>query len=274
VTFLAAEALSRWLACAGSAALEETETPAPEIIAPELAILAERKTALEAQGAAVQVARGVRVDIAVITGERGASALIQALLIAEWEDHSRLEIYGHDPVETQLLTFAALIKYGLLHNFTETGVADVEALYGFGAQVTEAAAPALSLRGDVTALSHLTPGPHCTGCRAAYRCPALAQEVHEQVFGEIQALDEPNLTPLPPRVRLGPTEQLPALIGSALARIPLIESWCASVRAQAELLELLPRTPRIAKSSPRRKKRKARAKRRSAAAPPAATSSP
>jgi Protein of unknown function (DUF2800) len=271
VTFLPADSIERWLHCGGSAALEETEAPPTESIAPDLPLLRERYAALEARGAKVQTARGVRVDIGVITGERAASALIQGLLIAEWDDHSRIEVYGHSEAETPLLTLAALIKYSLLHEFTETGVASVDELYAAGQKITEAGALALSLRGEVTALSHLTPGPHCKACRAAYRCPALATEVHEEVFGEIQALDEPNLTPVPPRVRLGPGEELPALIAAALERIPLIESWITSVRAQAELLELLPRSSRALQPRRPRKKRRKKSKRLARISPPPPT---
>ena len=75
MTFLSAAAVSRWLVCGGSAALEETEAAPAERILEALPIVAERKAALEAQGAAVQAALGVRVDIGIITGERGGLAV-------------------------------------------------------------------------------------------------------------------------------------------------------------------------------------------------------
>jgi hypothetical protein len=261
VTFLSAAAVSRWLVCGGSAALEETEAAPAERILEALPIVAERKAALEAQGAAVQAALGVRVDIGIITGERGATAIIQGLLIAEWEDHSRVEVHGHELVEAQLLTLAALIKYSLLHNFTETSVGSVEELYAVGQRMTEAAALALSLRGDVSALSHLTEGPQCSACSAAYRCPQLSKGVFEDVFGEIQAPDDVHLQPVLPRVRVGPPEDLPALIAAALERIPMIEDWCASVRDHAVLLGLIPRAATVPRVKRQRKKRRKYTKR-------------
>lgn len=263
MTFLLAPAVSRWLACPGSAALEETESQTHNGMGEPISVPDQIRTSLEALGAKVSVATLVYVDIGQITGERGANACIKALLIGEFGDHSVLHVFGHDETETKLLTLAALLKYGLLHNFTETGSGTVDELYIFGAQVTEAAQLALSLRADVAALSHLTSGSHCTGCLAAYRCPALAKNVHEEVFGELQALDEPNLTPVPVSVRA--PDNIKDYIAGLLPRLPLILSWVASVRSVAEDLSLLPPHQKAARVIKRRKKRKTNKPKKSAA---------
>jgi Protein of unknown function (DUF2800) len=254
MTFLPAQAITRWMACAGSAALEESEGVADTVIDTNLADLPARKTALEATGADVSVAQGVWVPIGLITGEGNATAATQAIVVAEYEEHSRIEVLGHAPEETKLLTLAALVKYALLHHFTDTSVGSVEELYVFGAEVTEAAALALSLRANVAALSHLTPGDHCPACRAAYRCPALEAAVHKQVFGELQGLDEPTLEAVAPRARLKPGEEVKDGVAAALARVPLIEAWIRAVRVQGQMLGLV-RKPSRTKAVKRRRQR-------------------
>jgi hypothetical protein len=247
VTYLTLESLPRWLHCAGGRALEETEATSEQ--APRLGdpiqFATERKAALEALGAKVSLTRAVHIDIGVITGEDRASAVADTILIAEWEDHSRIEVYGHGLDETKLLTLAALVKYGLLHNVTEVGVCPtVEELYVFGQRVTEAGAIALSVRGDVSALSHLSPGDWCKDCRSQYRCPELNKVVHERVFGPLQALDEPKLTPVSVRQSLAPGESAREGLEAALKRIPMIEAWVSAVRAQAGLARGAKRGPK------------------------------
>lgn len=247
MNYLPAATVHRWLNCQGSAALEELE-PAIEPEVPDSAALLkqieERKTALEAQGAAVEVTRLVPLDIGVITGEAKAVELARAVLIAEWADHSKLEVLGHWQLETTLLTLAGVIKYELLHNFTGT-----DALYAFGQQVTESGAIALSVRGDVAALSHLKVGGWCVNCRAAYRCPKLKDTVHEEVFGPLQAPDEPVLTPIGLAARLADGETLE----SVRARLPVIEAWCDAVRGAKRA----PPATRIARKPRRKRKRRA-----------------
>lgn len=246
MSYLTLESIDRWLHCAGGRALEETEAgeERPPNIGDPIKFATERKAALEAEGAKVALARAVAMDIGVITGEERAQAFADTVLIAEWEDHSRIEIYGHELWATRLLELAALIKYGLLHNFTEVGTGTVEELYGWGQEITEAAAAALSVRGDVTALSHLTPGDWCRGCRSGYRCPELEKGVHERVFGELQALDEPKLEALPVRRMLAPGETVKEGLQAALKRIPMIEGWISAVRAQAGLARGAKRGPK------------------------------
>jgi hypothetical protein len=253
VNYLEPADFDDWGVCAGKPALEELETaPAPPKREP--AVVSETITALQSRGAKVEVARLIPLDVGVITAERGAVVVVDAILIGEFDSHSVLHVEhpGGDS-ERKILALAALLKYQLLHNFTETNVGTPDELYVFGAGVTQAAAVSLSVRGDVSALSHLQTGPYCKTCRAAYHCPALEAQVHKEVFGELQSSDDPELTPMTLRSRLGDPEGLPALIAATVSKLPMIEDWCASVRAQDALLR-----GEAPKPQPVRKKRKYR----------------
>jgi hypothetical protein len=253
VNYLEAADFDAWALCAGKPALEELEV-APSAPKRSPVDIETAKTALEARGAKVEIARLIPLDVGVITAERGALALADAVLVGEFDSHSVLHVEhpGGDS-ERKILALAALLKYQLLHNFTETNVGTPDELYVFGAGVTQAAAVSLSVRGDVSALSHLQTGPYCKTCRAAYHCPALEAQVHKEVFGELQSSDDPELTPMTLRSRLGDPEGLPALIAATISKLPMIEDWCASVRAQDALLR-----GEAPKPQPVRKKRKYR----------------
>jgi hypothetical protein len=256
VNYLEPADYEAWSLCAGKPALEDLEA-APAPVKREAAVIEYAKTALEARGAKVEVARLIPLDVGVITAERGALSLADAILIGEFESHSVLHVehQGSD-AERQILGLAALLKYQLLHNFTETNVGTPDELYVFGAKVTEAAAVSLSVRGDVSALSHLATGPYCATCRAAYHCPALEKQVHAQVFGELQSLDDPGLAPVTLRSRLADPEGLPALIAATVERLPMIEGWCASVRAQDAMLKGETPKPQPLRKTRKYKKRK------------------
>jgi Protein of unknown function (DUF2800) len=186
-----------WSRCAGKPSLEESEEPGaePEFLkTPEImSALKPRLASYKASGQAVQSYPYSRVDISTVTGEKGAYAFVDAIVIAPVDDlRAVLEIWQHEADEGQLkiLGLAAMLKYEMLHAIAEvklvtfTPGVDVrlqfevtpDELYVFGQSVTEAAAIALSVRADVTALSNLKPGAvQCRKCRAAYRCPELAK---------------------------------------------------------------------------------------------------
>jgi Protein of unknown function (DUF2800) len=255
VNYLEAADFDAWVLCAGKPALEELEHIPPSEKRYTNEVIEGAVTALQATGAKVEVLRRIPLDIGVITAERGALEVCDAVLIGEFDSHSVLHVeHPGGESEHKILALAALLKYQLLHNFTETNVGTPDELYVFGAQVTAAAAISLSVRGDATALSHLAPGPYCKTCRAAYHCPALEKEVHSQVFGDLQAPDDPELSPASLRSRLADPEGLPALIAATVAKLPMIEDWCASVRAQDALIRGEPPP----KAQPVRKKRKYR----------------
>jgi len=254
VNYLEPADYDAWALCAGKPALEELEV-APAPAKREPAAISDALDALQATGAKVEVLRQVPLDVGIITAERGAVAVVDAILIGEFDSHSVLHVeHAGSESERQILALAALLKYTILHNFTETNVGTPDELYVLGAQVTQAAAVSLSVRGDVSALSHLATGPYCKTCRAAYHCPALEAQVHREVFGELQSTDDPELTPVTLRSRLADPEGLPALVAAAVSKLPMIEDWCASVRAQDRLINGGPPP----KAQPLRKKRKLR----------------
>jgi hypothetical protein len=72
----------------------------------------------------------------------------------------------------------------------------------------------------------------------------LNKTVHERVFGELQAPDEPKLVPVPVRQTLKPGETVKEALALAMAKIPMIEGWVESVRAQAGLTRATRRGPK------------------------------
>jgi hypothetical protein len=261
---------SRWSVCPGSPALAENDPPPKRNPHPP-AQVDERVEQLKAQSAkSVQVLLSDRLDLSTITGERGAIVYADAVLIADSGTHSRLEvwhteialkgvpIYVDQPTdEIKILTLAALAKYSLLHEFTDTNAGTPAALDAFFAEeVRTHGALCLELRNNVAALSQLNPGEHCQGCPAAYRCPALTKDVHEEVFGEIQSVDDPHPTILEPRTRVSAPEDLPAYLDRLYAKLPLIEHWIRQVKAHRALLKGT--TPKLPKVKRRRRKMKAK----------------
>jgi Protein of unknown function (DUF2800) len=223
VSYLRWQDAAAWMACAGRPALEESEGE----LAPEVTRLSQAaRAALDARRSALEGATTVEIlplqslEVGAITGERGALAW-GSLVLAEYQDHSALEVYPPDPI----LGLAALIKYSILHQITATNVGAPEELYAFGAQVTEAAQLSLNLRASITALEHLVPGDYCRSCRAMYRCPALTEEVHRDVFGPVQSPHDPDAVALQPN-----------LVELDLAylrnKLPLIEAWLNEVKAR------------------------------------------
>jgi len=134
-------------------------------------------------------------------------------------------------------------------------VGSPDELYVFGEEVTEAAALSLSLKNSITALDHLVVGDYCKSCLAAYRCPKLKAAVHKEVFGPLQAPDEPGLVPVSLRARLGDGEAMAQVLARTVAQLPMIEGWCAAVRAQAGLVKV--KSKRGSTRAPKRGKRRA-----------------
>lgn len=186
-----------WSRCPGKPSLEESEAPLPEaafLLTPAvMKAVAPRMAAYKARGTVASLYPYSRLDISVVTGEKGANVFVDAIILAPIDDeHSVLEVWHHgtNGGTLKILALAALVKYQLLHIFQDVHCVsftpedpDVDELlvtpdelYVFGKEVTEAAAVALAVRGDVTALSNLHPGAlQCASCRAAYRCPELAK---------------------------------------------------------------------------------------------------
>ena len=134
-------------------------------------------------GGQCQVVVDARLDLSILTGERHANATADRLLIAQYADHSILEVWHADAPEHVLmfLGFAAFLQHTLLHDFTAIvlhGSREVsktqDELYVFGQAVTEAAHLALSVDGEPT-LSQLVVSDACESCLGSKRCPAYCR---------------------------------------------------------------------------------------------------
>ena len=204
-----------------------------------------------------------RLDISDITGEKNAKGTADAIFIVEFEEYALLEVrdlkFGVGVIvdatengQLMIYALAALRKYSILTDFRDIVISihqprvrptpsewpcTVAKLLEFGQEAREKSEFALSLRGSTEALVNLVPGPHChnTFCKVAYRCPALAQSVHAEVFGDFQQLDDKDAVPLDPEDRLtGAPANLPALLSRFMGRVPMIEDWCRQIRSRVE----------------------------------------
>jgi hypothetical protein len=227
VTYLRWQDYAAWSACPGRPALEESEGEIPDevprLTATDKLDLDERKTALQAVAAVVEVMPLQALEVGQITGERGALGF-GSVVLAEYQDHAALEVYPPD----KILGLAALVKYSILHAFTSTNVGTPEELFTFGQQVTEAAQLSLNLRASVTALEHLVPGDYCRTCRSAYRCPALTKDIHEEVFGPLEAPEDPDAKP---------QDTFPDDPEWIRVKLPVIEHWVERVKARLRIKE-------------------------------------
>jgi hypothetical protein len=249
MSFLRLRDREAWTQCPGRPALEAIEGGRPEDVPKALPAdhdyWANRKTALEGTGAAVEVHPLTRLEVGGITSEAGALGW-GTVILATYADRSTLEVYPPDPV----LALAAVLKYGILFEFASTNCGTPDELHVECAAITGAAALALSLKDSITALDHLSPGPYCSTCLAAYRCPKLKSKVHKTVYGELQAEGESDLVPVSLRARLAGDETMKDALEAAMRDIPAIEAWCAAVRAQAGL-----KRAKSPKTKPPRRKR-------------------
>ena len=214
-------------------------------------------------GARVQVFIERALDISAITTEKDAKGTADAVILAVFEDHAALDVWdakfgigvkvkAEGNGQLQIYALAALLQHSLLTTITEVNLVihqprvrkepqewqtTPESLYIFGSLATAAATLCLSLRGDVVALSHLKAGePQCRFCRVKYRCPELLASIHREVYGEFQKIEDPRAVPVAvadKALTLPPADKA-ALLGKAMRRVPLIESWCLAVRAAVE----------------------------------------
>ena len=289
----------RWLACPGSVALEATEANTTSEFADEgtrahkmaaeglfnrwVDIDSDTATDLEMVEAVrrycMQVKARVdyyklagattvtllveqKLDLSPITGEKDARGTADHVIIAEFADHSVLEVgdlkYGKGVAvgavgneQLQMYALAAMLEHSLLHDFTavvlaiyqvrlhnEAGMWETspDTLYKFGEYAAQRAAIALAcVQNPASAVQHLEPTEDgCRFCRAKAKCPALAKAVHATVMGEFQKIDAPDAQVLSPQ-DLAPTEpDMAALLPLFMERVGLIEDWCAAVRAEVE----------------------------------------
>jgi hypothetical protein len=204
-----------------------------------------------------------RLPIAEITGEKNAEGTSDVVIIAEFDDHSIVEVddlkYGKGVVvraehngQLQMYALSVVLKHSALHVFKEVLLRihqpridqkpsewklSVDDLLKFGFFAKQQATIALRVLEDgiTTALSHLSPGEtQCKFCRAKAKCPAAAKEVHDTVFGEFQAIDDPAAEPVTPTTTTGPLAEYEARLPLFMGRVGMIESWCKAIRAKVE----------------------------------------
>lgn len=215
-----------------------------------------------------------RVPIGHITGEEGAEGTSDAVIIAEWPDHTAtcsvidlkygrgVQVYAEDNPQLQMYALGAVEKFGLLYDFKDVRVAvsqprladefsewectigDLRTFGEHAADRARTARIALQFRDNWIKgpdLSYLTPGEHCRKafCKARATCPKLAQFVTDSVgadFDEIVEMAEPKaLYEGGDEV----SEELgveypPADLATKMQAVDLIEDWCKAVRAKVE----------------------------------------
>ena len=164
--FCRPEDFDAWVLCPGKCALEEGEED-------------------DAMRVETPPRGGSWLDISTVTGEQGALAFVDALKASEVGETAEIDIQaGQGESFLKIVALAALVRYSMLLKVTQVRLSGAPTsrdalevtlpeLYVFGAQVTEAAALSLRLRGESAALDHLVAGDvQCRGCLARYRCPA------------------------------------------------------------------------------------------------------
>lgn len=199
-----------------------------------------------------------------VTGERGQKGTGDVVLIVEFPDRALVHVfdlkYGQgvevddDTPQLKVYAVAAVRKYGLMLNFTHalTTVAqprlrsefntvehEIKDLEAFGEWVMGSATTALELVGNpAAALDYLVPGDkQCRWCKAARNlsCPAYNEFNHQTVFGEIQAIDAPDVQPIGEDTFDGsPLDFHQRLLPLFMTRVPMVEAWCSYVKAKTE----------------------------------------
>lgn len=272
----AASALTRgWEATELAAEHEHMREPLERYVASVNARVEQFKTA-----GALEVVLLVeqRLPIDAITGERNAFGTADAVIIAQFAASSLIEVddlkFGQgvevdvqDNGQLQIYALAAVLKYRLLHNFTSCVMRihqprirqepleweiPIEQLYDFGNTVAASARIALELleAGPVAAIArdaangytYLKPGEkQCKFCRARWKCPAIAKEVNDTVFGDFDVITAPGAAlvektpPVLTSTFIGSADEYAAMLPVWMSRVPLIEEWCLSIRGQVEI---------------------------------------
>ena len=214
-------------------------------------------------GAKVALLVEQRMPLVEVTGERNAFGTADAIILAEFNDHTELDVVDYksgyhevdsDAPQLKIYGIAAMRQHGLMHNITKVHTTvvqprvrsepntvehDASSLEAFAAGVMERAQLALQILedGPTTALSHLTVTEKgCKWCKAQHKCPAKVRQIHETVYGELQDLTEPGIMPMAEDVFDGPKADFEKLLPLFMQRVPEIEAWCKYVRAKVEQL--------------------------------------
>lgn len=190
-----------------------------------------------------------RLPIGHLTGEPGAHGTSDAvvltddeLIVADLKYGRGVAVDAEGNPQLQIYALAALQEYEALADFKTVRVAihqprlnavsewaqPVEALRAFGERVAQAAAA--TRQPDAP----LQPGEaQCKFCKAKATCPALASRVQAEIgasFEDLTTFDKATTQSWVNR-----REQMtPDALGTALAAVDLIETWCKAIRAEVE----------------------------------------
>lgn len=217
-------------------------------------------------GAAVETLIEQKLPLEDVTGERNATGTADTVLIARYADHAELEVidlkYGRgvevsdDTLQLPIYGLGALAKYSLMDDFTlihttvaqprmrsefNTTTYEIAQLNEIGAKVFTRAQEALGILidGVATATGHLTVTEKgCRFCKAQYKCPAKGKQIHDTVYGELQAIEDPEIMAIAEDNFTGPPADFAKLLPLFMMRVPEIEAWCKYVRAKVEQLLL------------------------------------
>jgi hypothetical protein len=183
----------------------------------------------------------VPLDISEITGEPDAEGTSDAVILSHVDQEivvidlkygRGVKVSAENNKQLMIYALATLLKYDMIADWktvrlvisqpraggTSEWSISVEKLIEFGAWVRQKADRAFALIGKVITIENLTPGAkQCKWCRGKPNCPALRKEV----LNDFENLDVKAIATAPN-------------IGELLAKVPLIEDWCKSVRTEAE----------------------------------------
>ena len=182
----------------------------------------------------------VSLDISMITGEpdaRGTSDAVvlnfvdQELVCADLKYGAGDKIRAENNRQLMIYALAVLMQYQLVAEWKTVRIVIIQPraggvsewsissddLLAFGTDIGIKAQAALALIGNkAEAMKRLTPGAkQCKWCRAKPVCPTAK----DFVLGAVQVI---------------PDDATSDELASLLARLPMIEGWCGSVRAEAE----------------------------------------
>lgn len=233
--------------------LPVAECPLPPELAPEDAPLVQQYVDYVrhmAEGCSAQFE--VSLPIGQLTGEAGAVGTADAIVFAANElvivdfKFGRVRVPAERNPQLMLYALAALRLYSVevedvrlvVHQPSAGGVDEwltsVDELQAWGEQILPTAERALALaRGFVPLeLADFNPCEDaCRYCRAKAVCPALATKVQEEVGADLAQLTHECGDGKPSAECV--QALMPTDIARVLPAVPLIESWCKAVNAEA-----------------------------------------
>lgn len=154
-----------------------------------------------------------------------------------------VEVDAEDNEQLQMYALGALEEYGILGDWQRVRLVivqprlrdapsewdlSVEDLRAFQARARRAVEQVSEICNDSMLVALLNPGEkQCRWCRAKATCPALREEVKR-----VTGADFDDLTQEP--IAADPATLVPDALSLAMKSVPLIEDWCAAIRAETE----------------------------------------